>query len=249
MPEQWYPDEDDDNVMYRHGRDESNEVLRRRREVEWPVILLKTDSEQKRAKWIGPSYYFNSGRQDGANGEVTLQQLEDISEVSWSLFRWSHGGNVRVNPTYSKNPVKSGNTVNRPTQSNPVRTAAKANNTVVSFNCNQPGHIRPNCPFPDKDRRIAGTRIEEVILEEDEEEQQDWEDQSEEDDQQYHFNNEEYETRSIDNEVVHVNAVIKASGYNSHHRLYEIRVQESETDMRVSAVVKTGGKKQPVYDH
>ncbi|KIJ33569.1 hypothetical protein M422DRAFT_264503 [Sphaerobolus stellatus SS14] len=82
-----------------------------------------------------------------------------------------------------------------PTQSNPVRTAPKANNTVVCFNCNQPGHIRPNCPFPDKNRRIAGARIEEAILEEDEgqieefdeyaphpEEQQEFEDQPEEDD-------------------------------------------------------------------
>ncbi|KIJ49765.1 hypothetical protein M422DRAFT_246125, partial [Sphaerobolus stellatus SS14] len=114
----------------------------------------------------------------------------------------STGGNVRANPTYSRNPVKPGNTVNRPTQSNPIRTAAKANNTV--------------------DRRVAGARIEEVILEEDEgqieesdeyaphpEEQQEYEDQPEEDDQQYHFDDEEYEMRSIDNEVVHVNAVIK----------------------------------------
>ncbi|KIJ34189.1 hypothetical protein M422DRAFT_263678 [Sphaerobolus stellatus SS14] len=106
------------------------------------------------------------------------------------------GGDVRVNPTYGKNPVKLGNTVNKPTQSNSVRTAAKANNTVVYYNCNQLGHIRPNCPFPDKDRRVAGARIEEAILEKDEsqieefdkdaphpEEQQDWEDQLEEDDQ------------------------------------------------------------------
>ncbi|KIJ43804.1 hypothetical protein M422DRAFT_252708 [Sphaerobolus stellatus SS14] len=145
------------------------------------------------------------------------------------------GGNVRVNPTYSKNPVKPGNTVNKPTQSNPIRTALKTNNTV--------------------DRRVAGARIEEVILEEfDEnaphpEEQQDWEDQPKEDDQQYHFDDEEYETRSIDNEVVRVNAVIKDSGYNDHCRLYGIRVWEAETDLRVSAVVQTGEKEQPVYDH
>ncbi|KIJ47525.1 hypothetical protein M422DRAFT_248951 [Sphaerobolus stellatus SS14] len=145
---------------------------------------------------------------------------------------------------------------------NPIRTAAKANNTVVCFNCNQPGHIRPNCPFPDRDRRVAGARIEEAILEEDEgqieefdeyaphpEKQQEYEDQPEEDEQQYCFNDEEYETRSIDNEVVHVNAVIKASGYNDHHRLYGIRVWEAETDLRVSAVLQTGGKEQPVYDH
>ncbi|KIJ42719.1 hypothetical protein M422DRAFT_254172 [Sphaerobolus stellatus SS14] len=118
------------------------------------------------------------------------------------------GGNVRVNPTYSKNAVKLGNTMNKPTQSNPVRTAAKANNTVVCFNCNQPGHIQPNCPFPDKNRRIVGARIEEVILEEEEgqieefdegtphpEEQQDWENQPEDDDQQYHFDDEEYEMK------------------------------------------------------
>ncbi|KIJ55447.1 hypothetical protein M422DRAFT_240069 [Sphaerobolus stellatus SS14] len=173
------------------------------------------------------------------------------------------GGNVRNNnPTYSRNPVKPGNTVNQPTQSNPIRTAAKANNPVVCFNCNQPGHIQPNCPFPDKDRRIAGARIEEVILEEDEgqieefdeyaphpEEQQEFEDQPEEDDQQYHFNDEEYEMRSIDNDVVHVNAVIKASGYNEHRQLYGIRVSEAEADLRVSAVLQTGGKEQPVYDH
>ncbi|KIJ23249.1 hypothetical protein M422DRAFT_276210 [Sphaerobolus stellatus SS14] len=110
--------------------------------------------------------------------------------------------------------------------------------------------------------RAAGARIEEAILEEDEgqieefdeyaphpEEQQEYEDQPEEDDQQYHFNDEEYETRSIDNEVVHVNAVIKASGYNDRRRLYGIRVQETETDLRVSAVLQTGGKEQPVYDH
>ncbi|KIJ51140.1 hypothetical protein M422DRAFT_244323 [Sphaerobolus stellatus SS14] len=129
-----------------------------------------------------------------------------------------------------------------PTQSNPIRNAVKANNTV--------------------DRRVAGARIEEVILEEDEgqieefdegtphpEEQQDWEDQPDENDQQYHFNDEEYETRSIDEEVVHVNAVIKASGYNDHRRLYGIRVREVETELRVSAAVQTGGKEQPVYDH
>ncbi|KIJ24632.1 hypothetical protein M422DRAFT_274534, partial [Sphaerobolus stellatus SS14] len=153
------------------------------------------------------------------------------------------GGNVRNNnPTYSRNPVKPGNTVNRPTQSNPIRTAPKANNPV--------------------DRRIAGARIEEVILEEDEgqieefdeyaphpEEQQELEDQPEEDDQQYRFDDdEEYETRSIDNDVVHVNAVIKASGYNDCRRLYGIRVSEAETDLRVSAVIQTG-KPQPVYDH
>ncbi|KIJ44454.1 hypothetical protein M422DRAFT_252055 [Sphaerobolus stellatus SS14] len=122
-----------------------------------------------------------------------------------------------------KNPVKLGKLVNKPTQSNPVRTAVKANNTV--------------------NRRIAGATIEEVILEEDEgqieefdggtphpEEQQDWEDQPEEDDQQYCFDDEEYETRSIDNEVVQVKA-------------------ESEMDMRVSAVVQTGEKEQPVYNH
>ncbi|KIJ42048.1 hypothetical protein M422DRAFT_254741 [Sphaerobolus stellatus SS14] len=110
-----------------------------------------------------------------------------------------------------------------PTQSNPVRTAPKANNTVVCFNCNQPGHIQPNCPFPDKDRRIAGARIEEAILEEEEgqieefeeyvphpEEQQEFEDQPEEDDQQ---------------------------------------VSEAEADLRVSAVLQTGGKEQPVHDH
>ncbi|KIJ40432.1 hypothetical protein M422DRAFT_256679 [Sphaerobolus stellatus SS14] len=102
------------------------------------------------------------------------------------------------------------------------------------------------------DRRVAGARIEEVILEEDEgqiEEFDEYEDQPEEDDQQYHFDDEEYEMRSIDNEVVHVNAVIKASGYNDHCRLYGIRVQEAETDLRVSAVLQTGGKEQPVYDH
>ncbi|KIJ23715.1 hypothetical protein M422DRAFT_275648 [Sphaerobolus stellatus SS14] len=111
----------------------------------------------------------------------------------------TRGGGVRINPTYGKNPIKLGNTANKPTQSNPIRTAPKANNTVVCYKYNQPGHIQPNCPFPDKDRRIAGARIEEVILEEDEdqfeefdenvlhlEEQQDWEDQPEEDDQQYH---------------------------------------------------------------
>ncbi|KIJ39460.1 hypothetical protein M422DRAFT_257783, partial [Sphaerobolus stellatus SS14] len=173
------------------------------------------------------------------------------------------GGNGRNNnPTYSRNPVKPGNTVNRPTQSSPVRTVPRANNTVVCFNCNQPGHIRPNCPFPDKDRRIAGARIEEVILEEDEgqieefdeyaphpEEQQEFEDQPEENDQEYRFDDEEYETRSIDNDVVHVNAVIKASGYNDCRRLYGIRVSEAEADLRVSVVLQTGGKEQPVYDH
>ncbi|KIJ39312.1 hypothetical protein M422DRAFT_257922 [Sphaerobolus stellatus SS14] len=98
-------------------------------------------------------------------------------------------------------------------------------------------HIQPNCPFPDKDRRVAGARIEEVSLEESDEdtphpeEQQDWEDQPEEDDQQYHFDDDEYKMRSIDNEVVRVNAVIKDSGYNDHCRLYGIRVWEAETDL------------------
>ncbi|KIJ28410.1 hypothetical protein M422DRAFT_270268 [Sphaerobolus stellatus SS14] len=81
------------------------------------------------------------------------------------------------------------------------------------------------------------------------EEQQEYEDQPEEDDQQYRFDDEEYKTRSIDNEVVYVNAVIKASGYNDHRRLYGIRVREAETDLRISAVLQTGVKEQPVYDH
>ncbi|KIJ34040.1 hypothetical protein M422DRAFT_264002 [Sphaerobolus stellatus SS14] len=121
----------------------------------------------------------------------------------------------------------------------------------------------------DSERRVAGARIDKVILEEDEgqieedegqieefdegtphpEEQQDWEDQPEEDEQQYHFDDDKYEMRSIDNEVIHVNAVVKASGYNDRCRLYGIRVQEAEIDMRVSAVVQTGEKEQPVYDH
>ncbi|KIJ38535.1 hypothetical protein M422DRAFT_258910, partial [Sphaerobolus stellatus SS14] len=124
------------------------------------------------------------------------------------------GSNTVQNQPTTQNPVKLGNTIDRPTQSNPNRTALKANNPVVCFNCNQPGHIRPNCPFLDKDRRIAGARIEEAILEEDEgqieefdnyaphpEEQQEYEDQPEEDDQQYRFDDEEYERRSIDDEV------------------------------------------------
>ncbi|KIJ34791.1 hypothetical protein M422DRAFT_262970 [Sphaerobolus stellatus SS14] len=82
------------------------------------------------------------------------------------------------------------------------------------------------------------------------EEQQEFEDQPEEDDQHYRFDDdEEYETRSIDNDVIHVNAVIKASGYNDRCRLYGIRVSEAEADLRVSAVLQTGGKEQPVYDH
>ncbi|KIJ37630.1 hypothetical protein M422DRAFT_259992 [Sphaerobolus stellatus SS14] len=173
------------------------------------------------------------------SGNKTIQNCQTTQSLS------TGGGDVRVNPTYGKNPAKPGNTVNKPTQSNPIRTASKANNTVVCYNCNQPGHIQPNCPSPDKDRRVAGARIEEVILEEDE----DWEDQHEEDDQQYHFNDDEYKMISIDNEVVHVNAVIKDSGYNDHCRLYGIRVREAETDLRVSAVVQTGEKEQPVYDH
>ncbi|KIJ40535.1 hypothetical protein M422DRAFT_256508 [Sphaerobolus stellatus SS14] len=180
-------------------------------------------------------------------GSMTVQQLhQELTKLAKQMIELPDvEGDVRGNPTYSRNPVKLGNTVNRPTQSNPIRTAVKANNTVVCFN-------------------FAGARIEEVILEEDEgqieefdeyashpEEQQEYEDQPEEDDQQYHFDDEEYETRSIDNEVVHVNvnAVIKASGYNDCRRLYGIRVQEAETDLRVSAVFQTGGKERSVYDH
>ncbi|KIJ47528.1 hypothetical protein M422DRAFT_248955 [Sphaerobolus stellatus SS14] len=162
----------------------------------------------------------------------------------------------------SKQHKSGNNPVQRRLTAHKNPDCCKSNNTVVCFNCNQLGHIQPNCPFPDKDRRVAGARIEEVILEEDEdqieefdnatphpEEQQDWEDQPEEDEQQYCFDDEEYETRSIDNEVVHVNAIIKDSGYNGHCRLYGIRVQEAETDLRVSAVVQTGEKEQPVYAH
>ncbi|KIJ38263.1 hypothetical protein M422DRAFT_259176 [Sphaerobolus stellatus SS14] len=170
------------------------------------------------------------------SGSNTVQNRPTTQSLS------TGGGNVRNNnPTYSRNPVRPGNTVNRSTQSNPNRTAVKANNPL--------------------DRRIAGARIEEAILEEDEgqikefddyaphpEEQQEDEDQPEEDDQQCRFDDEEYETRSIDDEVVHVNAVIKASGYNDRRQLYGIRVQEAETDLRVSAVIQTE-KEQPVYDH
>ncbi|KIJ22395.1 hypothetical protein M422DRAFT_277187 [Sphaerobolus stellatus SS14] len=194
---------------------------------------------------------------------TTLNRGSNANAGSSNQHRAGNNNFQNQSTPQSINPVKPGNTVNRPTQSNPVRTAPKANNTVVCFNCNQPGHIRPNCPFPDKDRRIAGARIEEVILEEDEgqieefdeyaphpEEQQELEDQPEEDDQQYRFDDdEEYEMRSIDNDVVHVNAVIKASGYNDCRRIYGIRVSEAETDLRVSAILQTGGKEQPVYDH
>ncbi|KIJ44692.1 hypothetical protein M422DRAFT_251998 [Sphaerobolus stellatus SS14] len=116
-----------------------------------------------------------------------------------------------------------------------------------------------------EDRGVAGARIEEVILEKDEgqteefdegaphpEEQQDWEDQPEKDDQQYHCDDDdddEYKMRLIDKEVVHVNAVIKASCCNDHHRVYGIGVQEVKTDLRVSEVVQTGGKEQLVYDY
>ncbi|KIJ30228.1 hypothetical protein M422DRAFT_268279 [Sphaerobolus stellatus SS14] len=92
----------------------------------------------------------------------------------------TEGGMQELIP-HGKNPVKPGNTVNRPTQSNPIRNVVKANNTG---------------------RSVARARIE-VILEEDEgqieefdkgtphpEEQQDWEGQPEEDDQQYCFDDE-----------------------------------------------------------
>ncbi|KIJ45965.1 hypothetical protein M422DRAFT_250757, partial [Sphaerobolus stellatus SS14] len=195
--------------------------------------------------------------------QTTTSHRSSNANAGTSNQHKSGSNPVQNQTTTHRNPVKPGNTVNRPTQSNPIRNAAKANNPVVCFNCNQTCHIRPNCPFPDKDRRVAGARIEE-ILEEDEgqieefddyvphpEEQQEDGDQPEEDDQQYHFDDddEEYETRSIDNDVIHVNAVIKASGYNDSRRLYGIRVSEAEADLRVTAVLQTGGKEQPVYDH
>ncbi|KIJ36963.1 hypothetical protein M422DRAFT_260609 [Sphaerobolus stellatus SS14] len=172
----------------------------------------------------------NSMNQNAGSSNQHKSGNKPIQSHQTTQLLSTGGGDVRVNPTYGKNPAKLGNIVNKPIQSNPIRTASKANNTVVCYNCNQPGHIRPNCPFPDKDKRVAGARIEEVILEEfDEdtphpEEQQDLEDQPE-DDQQYHFDDDEYKTRSIDNEV------------------------KAETDLRVSAVVQTGEKEQPVYDH
>ncbi|KIJ51116.1 hypothetical protein M422DRAFT_245102 [Sphaerobolus stellatus SS14] len=209
----------------------------------------------------GSSYLNKAANAESSHTQHTTTQNKS-KPFDNSVVVNKGGGNVRINPTYGKIPIKLGNTANKPTQSNPMRIAAKANNKVVCFNSNQPGHIRLNCLFPDKDRRVAGAKIEEVILEEDEdqieefdeevphpEEQQNWEDQPEEDDQQYRFDDDEYETKSIDNEEVCVNAVIKDSGYNDHHRLYGIRVREAETDMRVSAVVQTGGKEQPVYDH
>ncbi|KIJ26807.1 hypothetical protein M422DRAFT_272085 [Sphaerobolus stellatus SS14] len=209
-----------------------------------------------------PTQNKSSTNQNAGSSNQHKSGNKPIQSCQTTPLLLKEGGNVRINLTYGKNPVKQGNTVNRPTQSNPIRTALKANNTVVCFNYNQLGHMRPNCPFPDKNKRVAGARIEEVILEEDEgqieefdkgaphpEEQQDWDDQPEEDDQQYHFDDEEYETRSIDEEFVHVNAVVKASGYHDCHRFYRIRVQEAVTGLRVSAAVQTGGKEQPVYDH
>ncbi|KIJ40884.1 hypothetical protein M422DRAFT_256060 [Sphaerobolus stellatus SS14] len=166
----------------------------------------------------------SSTNQNAGSTNQHKSENKPVQSCQTTQLLLTGGGNVRVNPTY--------------------------------------GHIRPKCPFPDKDRRVAGARIEEVLLEEDEgqieefdkgaphpEEQQDWEDQPEEDDQQYCFDDEEYRTRSIDEEIVHVNAVIKDLGYNDHCRLYGTRVQEVETDLRVSALVQTGGKEQPVYDH
>ena len=173
----------------------------------------------------------------------------------------ARGGNVNTkHPMHNKNPVNQGNNVNKPPQSNPNRNANQANNTIVCFNCNQTGHIRPNCPFPDKDRRVAGARIEETIQEDEEdqieefdqdaphpEEQQEWDSPYEMEDNPYHFND-EYETKSVDDDIIHVNAIIKNDSFNELCRLFEIRVSEAEPDVRVSAVVETG-KEQPVYNH
>ncbi|KIJ31330.1 hypothetical protein M422DRAFT_266996, partial [Sphaerobolus stellatus SS14] len=159
--------------------------------------------------------------------QTTTQNKSSNANAGSSNQHKSGNNSFQNRSTTQLLSARGGNVRNNNPTCNPIRTAVKANNPVVCFNCNQLGHIQPNCPFLDKDRRIAGARIEEVILEKDEghieefdeyaphpEEQQEFEDQPEEDDQQYHFDDEEYETRSIDNDVVHVNAVIKASGYN-----------------------------------
>ncbi|KIJ54595.1 hypothetical protein M422DRAFT_240665 [Sphaerobolus stellatus SS14] len=149
-------------------------------------------------KWFMPTLSLNKvavNYDHIMQGSMTMQQLhQELTKLAKQM--------IELPDAYSYR------------RSNPIRTAVKAKNTVVCFNCNQPDHIQPNCPFPDKDRRVTGARIEEVILEENEgqieefdeyvphpEEQQEYEDQPEEDDQQYCFNDEEYETRSIDNEV------------------------------------------------
>ncbi|KIJ28190.1 hypothetical protein M422DRAFT_270597 [Sphaerobolus stellatus SS14] len=194
----------------------------------------------------GTSYLHKTATVEHSHAQhTTTQNKSSTKQNAGSSNQHKSGSNpIQRCPTTQLLLTGGGgcNTVNKPTQSNPIRTAAKANDTV--------------------DRRVAGARIDKVILEEDEgqieefdegtphlEEQQDWEDQPKEDEQQYHFDDGKYEMRYIDNQVIHVNAVVKASGYNDRCRLYGIRAQEAETDIRVSAVVQTGEKEQPVYDH
>ncbi|KIJ29537.1 hypothetical protein M422DRAFT_269070 [Sphaerobolus stellatus SS14] len=182
----------------------------------------------------------SSGQNAGSSnqhhsGNIPVQNRQTNQVLS------ARGGDVRTVPAQARNPVpeRQGGAVNRPTQSNPNRNAPTTNNSIVCLNCNQPGHIRPNCPFPDKDRRVSGARIEEVILEEDE-------------GQNGEFDLDEphpEERQEVDDNIVRINAIIKDAGYNDHRRLYGIRVQKAETELRVSAVGQTGEKTQPVYDH
>ncbi|KIJ47452.1 hypothetical protein M422DRAFT_248858 [Sphaerobolus stellatus SS14] len=82
----------------------------------------------------GSSYLHRTATMEHSCAQDTNTQNKSSSNPN--------GGDVRANPTYTRNPGKPGNTVNQPAQSNPIRTAVKV--------------------------RVAGARIKEVILEEDE---------------------------------------------------------------------------------
>ena len=118
--------------------------------------------------------------------------------------------------TGNKIPPKKDNT-------QPNKVGQSENNTVTCYNCKQPGHICPKCPYPLKDQpRAAGTRMDEShhedenddeVVEEEvhpEEAQIDWEDPGEVE-PEYEFD-EVYETPSIIEEVA-VRAIGTSNGY------------------------------------
>jgi hypothetical protein len=101
---------------------------------------------------------------DGSNPLIgtTNQNRTDNNTVLRTLKAGSpsRGGGKVAGNSATKNPVHNKDSYPTKTpQGIPNRNAPITSNTITCFNCNQIGHIRPNCPYLDKDRGIAAARM------------------------------------------------------------------------------------------
>jgi hypothetical protein len=196
---------------------------------------------------------------------TTNQTRTDTNAVLWTqtVESPSKGGGKVAGNSAAKNPVcnKDSLPTSRVPQSIPSRNAVPANNSIICYNCNQPGHYRINCPYSNKDRRVAAARVDDVTLDQhleahvemieqpDEphpEELRVWSGSSDQEDDPYPPS--VREERSIDDDyVININAISKAPGYIDRQQLfYGVRIVEPEPELRVSSVVEKG---ELDYDH